>query len=125
FRAVPGQFQRRSRAVRRLTLAGGWNLGKRGSRFALNPAPCLPSRSSKFLPICTIHAVPTAVLSLVALGLLMGRKSLSSIARGSRLYGAPLAHALGLRRGKTPTKSMFPELLRALGPDASEATLRR
>jgi predicted transposase YbfD/YdcC len=71
-----------------------------------------------------IHPLP-AVLSLVALGLLMGRKSLSGIARLGRLYGAPLAHALGFRRGKTPTKSMLSELLRDLGPDAFEAALSR
>jgi hypothetical protein len=71
-----------------------------------------------------IHPLP-AVLSLVVLGLLMGRKSLASISRMGRFYGAPLAQALGFRRGKTPTKSMLSELLRALGPDAFEAALSR
>jgi len=71
-----------------------------------------------------IHPLP-AVLSLVVLGLLLGRTSLSGIARLGRLYGAPLAHALGFRRGKTPTKAMLSELLRSLDADAFEAALGR
>ena len=71
-----------------------------------------------------IHPLP-AVLGLVVLGLLMGRKSLASISRMGRSYGTPLAHALGFRRGKTPTKSMLSELLRAIGPAAFEAALSR
>lgn len=71
-----------------------------------------------------IHPLP-AVLSLVVLGLLLGRTSLSGIARLGRLYGAPLAHALGFRRGKTPTKAMLSELLRALDAAAFEAALGR
>lgn len=70
------------------------------------------------------HPLP-AVLGLVVLGLLMGRKSLSGIARFGRLYGAPLAWALGFRRGKTPTKSMLSELLRALDASCFEAALSR
>jgi DDE_Tnp_1-associated/Transposase DDE domain len=71
-----------------------------------------------------IHPLP-AVLSLVVLGLLLGRTSLSGIARLGRLYGAPLAHALGFRRGKTPTKAMLSELLRALDAEAFEGALSR
>jgi hypothetical protein len=71
-----------------------------------------------------IHPLP-AVLALVVLGLLMGRTSLSGIARLGRLYGAPLAHALGFRRGKTPTKAMLSQLLRALDAGAFEAALGR
>jgi hypothetical protein len=71
-----------------------------------------------------IHPLP-AVLGLVVLGLLMGRTSLASIARLGRLYGFPLAHALGFRRGKTPTKSMLSELLRAIDAAAVEAALSR
>jgi DDE_Tnp_1-associated len=48
-----------------------------------------------------IHPLP-AFMGLVALALLMGRKSLKSIARFGRQHKAPLAHALGFRRGKTP-----------------------
>ena len=71
-----------------------------------------------------IHPLP-AVLGLVVLGLLMGKRSLSAIARLGRLYGPPLAHALGFRRGKTPAKSMLSELLRALDGQALEAALAR
>lgn len=71
-----------------------------------------------------IHPLP-AVLGLVVLGLLMGRKSLSAIARLGRQYGHPLAQALGFRRGKTPAKSTLSEVLRALGPQAVEDALTR
>jgi predicted transposase YbfD/YdcC len=71
-----------------------------------------------------IHPLP-AVLGLVVLGLLLGKTSLASIARLGRHYGPPLAHALGFRRGKTPTKSMLSELLRALDAQALEAALAR
>lgn len=71
-----------------------------------------------------IHPLP-AVLGLVVLGLLLGRPTLAGIARLGRQYGTPLAHALGFRRGKTPTKSMLSELLRALDASAVEAALSR
>lgn len=70
------------------------------------------------------HPLP-AVLNLVVLGLLMGRKSLSAIARLGRTYGTPLAHALGFRRGKTPTKSTLSEILRAVDAQALEEALSR
>jgi hypothetical protein len=66
-----------------------------------------------------------AVLGLVVLGLLLGRTSLSGIARLGRQFGTPLAHALGFRRGKTPTKSTLSELLRLLDAAALEALLAR
>jgi hypothetical protein len=71
-----------------------------------------------------IHPL-AAVLGLVTLGLLLGKKSLSAIARLGRLYGAPLAHALGFRRGKTPAKSTLSEILRALDAGAIEDALGR
>lgn len=55
----------------------------------------------------------------------MGRKSLSAIARLGRTYGAPLAHALGFRRGKTPAKSTLSEILRAVDAQALEEALSR
>lgn len=70
------------------------------------------------------HPLP-AVLNLVVLGLLMGRKSLSAIARLGRTYGAPLAHALGFRRGKTPAKSTLSEILRAVDAQTLEDALSR
>jgi len=71
-----------------------------------------------------IHPLP-AVLSLVVLGLLLGRKSLRSIARLGRQSGHSLAHALGFRRGKTPTASTLSELLRQLDVTTFEALLAR
>jgi hypothetical protein len=68
------------------------------------------------------HPLP-AVLGLVVLELLLGRRSLSGIARLGRLHGAPLAHALSFRRGKTPTNSTLSELLRALDATDLEAAL--
>lgn len=70
------------------------------------------------------HPLP-AVLNLVVLGLLMGRKSLSAIARLGRTYGTPLAHALGFRRGKTPAKSTLSEILRAVDAQLLEDALSR
>ena len=70
------------------------------------------------------HPLP-AVMNLVVLGLLMGRKSLSAIARLGRTYGTPLAQALGFRRGKTPAKSTLSEILRAVDASALENALSR
>jgi hypothetical protein len=58
-----------------------------------------------------IHPLP-AVLGPVALAMLTGRTSLIGIARFGRQYGTPLAHALGFRRGKTPTASTLSRTLR-------------
>jgi hypothetical protein len=66
-----------------------------------------------------------AVLGLVVLGLLMGRRSLSAIARLGRHYGPPLAHALGFRRGQTPAKSTLSEILRAVDAPGVESALAR
>jgi hypothetical protein len=66
-----------------------------------------------------------AFLGLVALALLMGRTSLAGVARFGRQYGSPLAHALGFRRGKTPSVSTLSRTLRRLDADALEALLSR
>jgi hypothetical protein len=66
-----------------------------------------------------------AVLGLVVLGLLMGKRSLSAIARLGRNYGPPLAHALGFRRGKTPAKSTLSEILRDTDAPSVEEALTR
>jgi DDE_Tnp_1-associated/Transposase DDE domain len=71
-----------------------------------------------------IHPLP-AVLGLVALALLMGRKSLAGIARFGRQYGPPLAHALGFRRGKTPALSTLSRTLRRIDASALEAVFAR
>jgi hypothetical protein len=70
------------------------------------------------------HPLP-AVLGLVTLGLLLGRRSLAAIARLGRSYGPPLAHALGFTRGKTPSKSTLSRTLRRLGVQAVEDALSR
>ncbi len=71
-----------------------------------------------------IHPLP-AVLGLVALAMLMGRKSLVGIARFGRQFGPPLAQALGFRRGKTPTVSTLSRTLRRFDALALEAVLAR
>jgi hypothetical protein len=71
-----------------------------------------------------VHPLP-AILGLVVLALLMGRKSLKGVARLGRQYGTPLAQALGFRRGKTPSVSPLSRTLRRLGAEQVEATLSR
>lgn len=71
-----------------------------------------------------VHPLP-AVLGLVTLALLMGRKSLKSIARFGRQHGTPLAHALGFRRGKTPAASTLSRTLRRFTAPHLEAVLSR
>ena len=71
-----------------------------------------------------IHPLP-AVLGMVALAMLLGRKSLTGIARFGRQYGTPLAHALGFRRGKTPSVSTLSRTLRRFDADHLEAILAR
>jgi hypothetical protein len=67
----------------------------------------------------------TAILGLVTLGLLLGRKSLDAIAQLGRNYGPPLAHALGFTRGRTPSKSSLSRTLRRLDVAAFERALTR
>lgn len=71
-----------------------------------------------------IHPLP-AVLGMVALAMLMGRKSLAGISRFGRQHGPALAHALGFRRGKTPSTSTLSRTLRKIDPKAIEAALSR
>ena len=65
-----------------------------------------------------------AVLSLTVVAVLAGMKSLEAIAQFGRDHGAPLAHALGFRRAKTPTKSMLSVLFRALDVAAFERAIQ-
>lgn len=65
----------------------------------------------------------TAILSLAVLALLTGAKSYQAIAQFGRDKGFALAHVLGFRRGKTPTKSTFSVLFRRLDITAFEAAL--
>lgn len=65
----------------------------------------------------------SAILSLSVLAMLTGAKSLTAISQYGRDKGFALAHALGFRRGKTPSVSTFSEIFRALDINAFEAAL--
>ncbi len=71
-----------------------------------------------------IHPLP-AVLGLVVLAMLLGRTSLTAVSRFGRQHGAPLAWALGFRRGKTPTASTLSRTLRRFDAGALEAAFAR
>jgi hypothetical protein len=71
-----------------------------------------------------IHPLP-AILALTVLAMLRGCKGLVAIAQFGRDHGAPLAHALGFTRGKTPAPSCLSQLFRRLDPVAFEAALTR
>jgi hypothetical protein len=66
-----------------------------------------------------------AILGLAVLAMLCGCKSYAAIAQFGRDKGFALAHALGFRRGKTPTKSTYSVLFRRLDVVAFENTLGR
>jgi hypothetical protein len=68
------------------------------------------------------HPLP-AILTLVTLGLLMGRRSLDSLARLRKDYGPGLILAVGFPRPRIPSKSTLSRLLRRLDPQAVEAAL--
>lgn len=67
----------------------------------------------------------SAILSLAVVAMLTGCKSYEAIAQFGREKGAALAYALGFRRSKTPCKSTFSVLFRALDIKAFEAALTR
>jgi hypothetical protein len=67
----------------------------------------------------------SAILSLAVLAMLTGCKSYAAIVQFGRDKGFALAHALGFRRGKTPCKSTFSILFRALDITAFENALSR
>lgn len=67
--------------------------------------------------------VPT--LSLAVVAILAGRTSLAGIARFGRDHNPTLAHALGFRRGTTPSLSTFSRLFRRLDINAFEDVLGR
>lgn len=67
----------------------------------------------------------SAILSLAALAMLCGAKSYQAIAQFGRDKGPALAHLLGFKRGKTPTKSTFSVLFRILDVQAFEDALSR
>jgi hypothetical protein len=83
---------------------------------ALERVPDPRSRFGKSYPL-------PAVLGLIVLGMLVGRRSLAGIARLVDHYGPELALALGFRHHKTPTAMMLSLLLRRLDARAFERTL--
>lgn len=83
--------------------------------FALVPDP--RDRRGRYHPL-------VAVLSLVAVAMLAGCKSLQAVAQFGRDHGVGLAHALGFRRAKTPAVSTLSELFRVLDVAAFEEALR-
>src|SRR5262249_49719177 len=62
-------------------------------------------------------------LSLVALGLLLGRQSLAAILQLHRDFGDGLPRALGFPRARFPSAEALAELLGRLDPDAVEAAV--
>jgi hypothetical protein len=66
-----------------------------------------------------------AMLGLITLGILLGHQGPEAIAQMGRDYGVSLAHALGFRRKKTPSKSTLSRFLRVLDVAAVEAALSR
>jgi hypothetical protein len=70
------------------------------------------------------HPLP-AILALAVVAILAGRAGPGPIAEFGRSHGPALAHALGFRRGKTPAKSTFSEVLRAVDPAELERALSR
>lgn len=83
--------------------------------FALIPDP--RDRRGRLHPL-------VAVLSLAAVAMLAGSKSLQAIAQFGRDHGIGLAHALGFRRAKTPTASTLCELFQVLDIQAFEHALQ-
>lgn len=65
----------------------------------------------------------TALLSLAAVAILAGRKSLEAIAQFARDRGTEFTHALGFTRDDFPTKSCLSKLFRRLDIDAFEGAL--
>ncbi len=70
------------------------------------------------------HPLP-AILGLAVLALLTGARGYAAIAQFGRDKGQALAFALGFRRGKTPAKSTFCAIFRALDVAALEEALAR
>ena len=65
----------------------------------------------------------SAILALAVVAMLSGAKGYEGIAQFGRDHGVLLAHLLGFRRGKTPTKSTFSVIFRALDVIAFERAL--
>jgi DDE_Tnp_1-associated/Transposase DDE domain len=71
-----------------------------------------------------VHPLP-AILGLAVVAMLAGHTTYQAIAQFGRDHGKALAFALGFRRGKTPAKSTFSEIFRAVDIDRFEAALHQ
>src|SRR5579859_4045816 len=67
----------------------------------------------------------SAILGLAVVAMLSGCKSYQAIAQFGRDKGFALAHVLGFRRGKTPTKATYSILFRRPDVAAFEAAVSR
>lgn len=67
----------------------------------------------------------SAILSLAVVAMMSGCKSYEAIVQFGHDKGFALAQALGFRRGKTPCKSTYSVLFRALDIETVEAALSR
>jgi hypothetical protein len=85
---------------------------------ALADVPDPRSRHGRIHPL-------SAILALTVLAMLRGCRGPVAIAQFGRDHGAPLAHALGFPRGKTPAASCLCALFSRLDPVAFEAALSR
>jgi DDE_Tnp_1-associated/Transposase DDE domain len=82
--------------------------------FAAVPDPRDPRGKQYPLP---------ALLNLLAVAMLAGRRSLEAVAQFGREHGQSLAHALGFRSRQTPCKATLSNLLRRLDAAAFEQAL--
>ena len=82
----------------------------------LRDVPDVRSRRGRSYPL-------PAVLALLVLGMLMGRRSLSAIARLVPDYGGELALLLGFPRHRTPSVSALCRILQRLDVDTFERLL--
>src|SRR6266567_9491191 len=104
-------------------LASGASRGKGGEALVRVGGGFVPS------PACLLDVLATvpdprdprglrhplsAVLGLAVLAMLSGCQGYEAIAQFGRDKGFALAHALGFRRGETPTKSTYSILFRRL-----------
>jgi len=67
----------------------------------------------------------SAILSLAVVAMLSGAKGYEAVAQFGREKGVALAHLLGFKRGKTPTKSTFSVIFRRLDIQVFEEALAR
>src|SRR4051794_20381818 len=93
----------------------------RSPRRRVHPLPAVLPSSPARRPRTGCGFPRPAARPLTVRAVPRGRTASAAIAQFGRDHGAPLAHALGFRRGKTPAASCLSELFRRLDPVAFEA----